>query len=77
MEQVNNAKARYIPTRVAVCKRCGGKGVVFEYSDENRTKAVSYTHLDVYKRQVGECSMAYAKAQLKTWFSDPTIETIK
>lgn len=38
MEQVNNAKARYIPTRVAVCKRCGGKGVVFEYSDENRTK---------------------------------------
>ena len=26
---------------------------------------------------VGECSMAYAKAQLKTWFSDPTIETIK
>lgn len=40
MEQVNNAKARYIPTRVAVCKRCGGKGVVFEYSDENRTKVV-------------------------------------
>lgn len=38
MEQVNNAKARYIPTRVAVCKRCEGKGVVFEYSDENRTK---------------------------------------
>lgn len=38
MEQTNNAKARYIPTRVAVCKRCGGKGVVFEYSDENRTK---------------------------------------
>ena len=27
MEQVNNAKARYIPTRVAVCKRCGGKGL--------------------------------------------------
>ena len=22
-------------------------------------------------------TMAYAKAQLKTWFSDPTIETIK
>lgn len=38
MEQTNNAKARYIPTRVAVCKRCEGKGVVFEYSDENRTK---------------------------------------
>ena len=36
MEQTNNAKARYIPTRVAVCKRCEGKGVVFEYSDENR-----------------------------------------
>ena len=35
MEQVNNAKARYIPTRVAVCKRCGGKGVVFEYSDDH------------------------------------------
>ena len=58
MEQTNNAKARYIPTRVAVCKRCEGKGVVFEYSDENRTKVsgscqcpVSYTHLDVYKRQ--------------------------
>lgn len=32
MEQTNNAKARYIPTRVAVCKRCEGKGVVFEYS---------------------------------------------
>ena len=31
MEQTNNAKARYIPTRVAVCKRCEGKGVVFEY----------------------------------------------
>ena len=54
MEQTNNAKARYIPTRVAVCKRCEGKGVVFEYSDENRTKvsgscqcptSVSYTHL--------------------------------
>ena len=29
MEQTNNAKARYIPTRVAVCKRCEGKGVVF------------------------------------------------
>jgi len=27
MEQTNNAKARYIPTRVAVCKRCEGKGV--------------------------------------------------
>lgn len=26
---------------------------------------------------VGECSMAYAKAQLETWFDDPTIETIK
>ena len=38
MEQTNNAKARYIPTRVAVCKRCEGKGVVFEYSDENRTR---------------------------------------
>lgn len=25
MEQTNNAKARYIPTRVAVCKRCEGK----------------------------------------------------
>lgn len=32
MEQTNNAKARYIPTRVAVCKRCEGKGVVFEYN---------------------------------------------
>ena len=32
MEQTNNAKARYIPTRVAVCKRCEGKGVVFETS---------------------------------------------
>ncbi len=40
MEQTNNAKARYIPTRVAVCKRCEGKGVVFEYSDENRTKGI-------------------------------------
>ena len=45
MEQTNNAKARYIPTRVAVSLRdvmsdhdCEGKGVVFEYSDENRTK---------------------------------------
>lgn len=27
MEQVNNAKARYIPTRVAVCKRCGEKAL--------------------------------------------------
>ena len=44
MEQVNNAKARYIPTRVAVCKRCGGKGVVFEYSDENRTKVSGFRH---------------------------------
>ena len=25
----------------------------------------------------GECSMAYAKAQLETWFNDPIIETIK
>ena len=41
MEQTNNAKARYIPTRVAVCKRCEGKGVVFEYSDENRILPMS------------------------------------
>lgn len=27
MEQTNNAKARYIPTRVAVCKRCEGKAL--------------------------------------------------
>lgn len=38
MEQTNNAKARYIPIRVAVCKHCGGRGVVFEYSNENKTK---------------------------------------
>lgn len=38
MEQTNNAKVRYIPTRVAVCKRCEGKGVVFEYNNEDRTK---------------------------------------
>lgn len=38
MTQMDNAKARYIPARVTVCKRCGGKGVVFEYSDEDRTK---------------------------------------
>lgn len=25
----------------------------------------------------GECSMAYVKAQLETWFNDPIIETIK
>ena len=38
------------------------------YAIDNRTMVIA---------TVGECSMAYAKAQLKTWFSDPTIETIK
>ncbi|MGP1436260.1 MAG: hypothetical protein ACTTKN_06490 [Phocaeicola sp.] len=37
MEQRSNSKARYIPTRVAVCKHCSGKGVVFEYADEEKT----------------------------------------
>lgn len=33
------------------------------YAIDNRTMVIA---------TVGECSMAYAKAQLKTWFSDPT-----
>ena len=32
------------------------------YAIDNRTMVIA---------TVGECSMAYAKAQLKTWFSDP------
>ena len=38
------------------------------YAIDNRTMVIA---------TVGECSMAYAKAQLKTWISDTTIETIK
>lgn len=38
------------------------------YAIDNRTMVIA---------TVGECSMAYAKAQLKTWFSDPTIELNK
>ncbi len=38
------------------------------YAIDNRTMVIA---------TVGEGSMAYATAPLQTWFSDPTIETIK
>ena len=63
--------------RFQIKRREAGRAVSSEINIDEEMAAYAIDNRTMVIATVGECSMAYAKAQLKTWFSDPTIETIK